>query len=256
MVLLIATSFVACKNDKGLPAKEKEGELSDTLNKNIIDHSDWTALLKKYVDDKGYVDYPGFQKDSLKLNSYLQMLAANAPKDSWPIEEQLAYYINIYNAGTVQLIIRNNMPGSIKDISEGSGPWEIKFVKIGDKTVSLSTVEKGILQPMKEPRIHFAINCASESCPKLQQEAFTAEGMEEMLTKATKEFLKGPKNEISAKEPKISSIFEFYPADFKVDGKTIREFINEYSDVKINEDAKIMYLDYDWSLNDQKKIPK
>ncbi|MBT0607448.1 DUF547 domain-containing protein [Aequorivita echinoideorum] len=255
-LVLIAISAVSCKNDKGLPATEKKGELSSDIQENIVNHSEWDALLKKYVDEKGYVDYPGFQSDSLKLNAYMKNLAENPPQESWPIEEQLAYYINSYNAGTVQLIIRNNMPGSIKDITDDGGPWGTEFIKIGDKTVSLNTIEKGILQPMKEPRIHFAINCASESCPKLLREAYTAKNVDELMTRATNEFLNGPKNQITPNDPKISSIFEFYPADFKVDGKTIIEFINEYSDVKINKDAELNYIPYDWSLNNQQNIPQ
>ncbi|WP_452225050.1 DUF547 domain-containing protein [Lacinutrix chionoecetis] len=256
LLFLISGTVSSCINDKGLPAKEKETELSTNVQENIVDHSKWDALLKKYVDNKGYVNYVGFQKDSTKLKEYLNLLANNPPKESWPIEEQLAYYINIYNAGTVLLITRHNMPGSIRDISvDGKGPWQIEFIKIGKETVSLTTVEKGILQPMKEPRIHFAINCASESCPKLLREAYTAKNVEKLMERATKEFLNGPKNKITADKPMISSIFEFYPADFKVNDLTIREYINQYSEVKINEDAEIQYIEYDWSLNNQKNIP-
>ena len=253
--ILLSCILIACKGDKGLPSDEKQGELDTNLTTNIVDHSNWDALLKKYVDQEGYVDYPAFQADSVKVNEYMDYLASNVPQESWPIEEQLAYYINIYNAGTVQLIIRNDMPGSIRDITEDGGPWNKKFVKIGEKTLSLGTIEKGILQPMKEPRIHFAINCASESCPKLLRDAYTAKNVDQLMDRATTEFLNGPKNNISKDKPKVSSIFEFYPADFKLNGLTIREYINQYSDVKINEDATIEYIPYDWSLNNQKSIP-
>lgn len=257
VLLILAITLFACKNDKGLPSKEKEQDLSTNLNENIIDHSDWEVLLKKYVDTQGYVDYPGFQKDSTKVNTYLDKLAANPPQESWPIEEQLAYYINIYNAGTVKLITRHNMPGSIRDISvDGKGPWQIEFLTIGDKKISLGTVEKAILQPMKEPRIHFAINCASESCPKLLREAYTAKNVEELMERATKEFMNGPKNEIKKDTAMVSSIFEFYPADFKVKKPSIREYINQYSKIKIGEDTPIKYIPYDWSLNNQKNIPQ
>ena len=251
--LLVLSS---CLSDKDLPAKEKEGELSTDITKSIVDHSKWDGLLKKYVDKKGYVDYSGFQKDSLNLNKYIDYLAKTPPQENWSIEEQLAYYINLYNAGTVQLIIRHDMPGSIRDIEDnGTGPWQSEFLTIGDKKISLGAVEKAILMPMKEPRIHFAINCASESCPKLLREAYTAENVEELMERATKEFLNGPRNDIKKDTARISSIFQFYPADFKVRHPSVKAYINQYTEAELDENTVLMYIKYDWSLNNQKNPP-
>lgn len=222
--------------------------ISTTANSAVnIDHSQWDKLLKKYVNKEGFVDYAGFKKDVAALDSYLDQLSKNEPNEAWSVQELLAYYINLYNAGTVKLIVENYPVNSIKDISR---PWGKNRISIGDSMISLDNIEHGILRKMNEPRIHFALNCASISCPKLLNEAFTASKINEQLERATKEFINADKNDISASNPKISSLFDWYKKDFKVNGKTdVIGFINRYSDVKISQDAKISYMKYDWNLN-------
>lgn len=213
----------------------------------IIDHSQWDQLLKKHVDEKGLVDYKGFQNDVLELDGYLRMLSKNAPTDAWSRKELLAYYINLYNAATVKLIVENYPVKSIKDISR---PWGKDRIAIADKMISLDQIEHGILRKMNEPRIHFALNCASISCPKLLNEAFTAGKINEQLELVTKEFINSDKNDISPSNAKISSLFDWYKKDFKVNGEVdVITFINRYSKVKINPNAKISYMKYDWNLN-------
>lgn len=237
---------------QGQPTKEVDDTLtSSTANSAVnVDHSEWSSLLKKYVNDKGFVDYKGFKKDEAKLDSYLTMLSKMEPNDKWSVQELLAYYINIYNAATVKLILNNYPTKSIKDIK---GAWTKGFVKIGDKDISLGAIENGVLRKMDEPRIHFAINCASFSCPKLMNEAYTAAKINEQLDAAAKEFINSDKNDISANTPKFSKIFDFYTGDFKVDGKKdLIAYINQYSNIKINPNAKYGFKEYDWSLNEQK----
>ncbi len=213
----------------------------------IIDHSQWDQLLKKHVDENGFVDYKGFQNDVLELDGYLRMLSKDAPTDVWSRKELLAYYINLYNAATVKLIVENYPVKSIKDISR---PWGKNRVAIADKMISLDEIEHGILRKMNEPRIHFALNCASISCPKLLNEAFTAEKINAQLELVTKEFINSDKNDISPSNAKISSLFDWYKKDFKVNGKVdVIAFINRYSKVKIDPNAKISYMKYDWNLN-------
>ena len=193
-------------SSQGQPTKEVENELtSTTANSSVnIDHSQWDKLLKKYVDNEGMVNYKGFKKDEAKLDEYLQMLSEKNPTDDWSVQELLAYYINLYNAATVKLIVENYPVKSIKDID---GAWTKGRVAVGDKMLSLGGIENGILRKMNEPRIHFAINCASISCPKLLDEAYTAAKINEQLERATKEFINSDKNEISTSNPKVSSIF-------------------------------------------------
>ena len=249
--ILYSCNFLSAAGagSEGLPIKEVNNELiSTTANSTVnIDHSQWDKLLKKYVDKEGFVDYVGFKKDVASLDSYLKMLSKNQPNEDWSVQELLAYYINLYNAGTVRLIVENYPVKSIKDLSR---PWSKDRVYVGDKKISLNVIEHGILRKMDEPRIHFALNCASISCPKLLNEAYTASKINEQLERASKEFIDSDKNDISASNLKISSLFDWYRKDFKVNGKTdVIGFINQYSSIKINPNANISYLDYNWNLN-------
>jgi len=234
-------------NGKGLPTKTVQGSLAILHPvSDIVDHSQWNALLKKYVGDDGKVDYKGFLQDENQLNHYLNSLSNQVPTNDWSVQEQLAYYINLYNAQTVALILRNYPLKSIKDID---GPWTKDFIKIGDKELSLGALEHSILRKMNEPRIHFAINCASGSCPKLFNEAFTPEKLEEQLEKAARGFINSGNNTITADKLELSRIFKWYKGDF--DNGELILYINPYTKIDIAPQAKIKYKEYDWSLNER-----
>lgn len=250
--LLVTLALVGCFGPKGLDVKTVDGQLSEEVDSNIIDHSEWNGMLQEFVDEKGFVDYQGFKKNKQQLDSYLQMLAENPPQGNWPVEEQLAYFINLYNAATVQLVTENYPIESIKDIGGLKGPFLQSFIQVGNEEMTLANLEKGILQKMNEPRIHFAINCASYSCPKLLNQAYTAKNLSKMMDQATTEFINGDKNNLDQYEPELSRIFDWYKSDFTDTGMSIPEYINQYSKTKISAEASISYLPYDWSLNDQK----
>ncbi len=218
-----------------------------------ITHEMWDSLLQQYVSEDGKVNYQGFKRDSVRLNEYLNLLSKNHPSEqNWSREEQLAYWINAYNAFTVKLIVDNYPVQSIKDIKKGiafvNSVWDIKFIQIEDRSYDLNNIEHGILRPkFKEPRIHFAINCASASCPKLLNRAYNANRLDKQLDEAAQAFLADPfKNKIAADRIEISKIFSWFQGDF---GDVI-DFINRYSTVKINRNAKVEHLEYDWSLNE------
>lgn len=234
-------------NAKGLPTPDASEQTSSEKDP-VIDHSAWNNLLKKHVNASGMVDYKGFKNDRSKLDEYLKLLSSQEPSKDWGANELLAYYINLYNAYTVDLILRNYPVKSIKDIDS---PWTSEFIKVGDTEISLGGIENSILRKMNEPRIHFAINCASISCPKLLNEAYTADKIEEQLEKVTMEFINSDKNEISKNSAKLSSIFDWYKKDFKENG-TLIEYINQYSNTKINSGANISYKEYNWNLNEAK----
>jgi len=218
-----------------------------------IKHTSWDALLKKYVSASGHVNYKGFVADKAKLNAYCDLLSKNAPKASWSKNQKLAYWINAYNAFTVKLIVDNYPVKSIKELGGSvykvNTPWDKKFIKIGGETLDLNNIEhQKIRGNFNEPRIHFAVNCASISCPKLRNEAFTASKLEAQLTAQTKYFLKH-KNTIDGSNPKLSKIFKWYAGDFKKKEGSVTAFINKYSTVKIKDGAPLSYLNYNWNLN-------
>jgi hypothetical protein len=211
-----------------------------------INHSSWTNFLQKYVSHEGQVNYQAIKVNVSDLKNYLNLLAQNTPNDSWSKNEKLAYWINAYNAFTIKLITDNLPLTSIKDIKN---PWDQEFIQMNGEMISLNYIEHEILRNTGEPRIHFAIVCASESCPKLQNEAFVADKLEEQLTQATNEFLNDDsKNKISFEELELSKIFKWFSKDFKQNGSLI-DFINKYSEVNILDNAKITYIDYSWKLN-------
>ena len=228
---------------------QKPSEVHYENSVETLDHTSWDMLLKKYVDDNGNVNYKSFKNDADKLNNYLDHLAKNPISNVAKKEERLAYYINLYNAGTVQLILENYPLESIRDIFR---PWGKDKVLIGDDKYSLGEIEHDVLRKMNEPRIHFAINCASFSCPKLSNEAFTVSRMEEQLEEATSSFINDPtKNKISANSVELSKIFKWYKGDFT--GKnTLIDYINKYSDKEISKNSEIDYLTYDWRLNEKR----
>ena len=250
-------------NDIGLKifgwVKKAKGESVnlDLINNKVTDkmqHDEWDILLKKYVSDKGGVDYQGLLKDADALSKYLNDLTIHPPGKNWSEAEQLAYWINAYNAFTVKLILDNYPLKSIKDISDGlpmiNSPWDIKFFKIGTIDFDLNTIEHDILRiQFKEPRIHFAINCASFSCPKLRNEAYTAAKLEFQLEEQTRAFINNPdKNIITKKRTKLSKIFDWFQSDF-LKYSTLEDFLKKYNPA-IKKENKLEYMDYNWTLNE------
>ena len=219
-------------------------------------HEQWTNLLQKHVNPDGWVNYDGFIKDSLQLNNYLQQIESNYPNEkNWSREQILAYWINAYNAYTVQIVIRNYPVASIKDIKPGvaflNSVWDIKFITIEGEQLDLNNIEHNILRKMNEPRIHFAVNCASYSCPKLLNTAYEAATIDNQLNQQAIDFINDPKrNVITAEKADVSSIFNWFTGDFTNDG-SLKDFLNKYSKVPINENTGINFLEYNWNLNKQ-----
>ena len=206
----------------------------------------WDGLLQKYVSNDGVVNYKGLAADqsfALCISTFEQML----PDDSWRREEEMCFWINVYNAFTVKLIIDNYPLKSITDLDK---PWDKKFIKLKGKTFSLNQIENEILRPkFKDPRIHFAINCASYSCPRLLNRAFMPMSLNSMLDQMAKDFLNDPKrNKITADKAEISQIFDWYKEDFILNGSLVN-FINRFSTVKISKETPISFLEYNWNLN-------
>lgn len=227
----------------------------------VVSHDKWTALVEKHVGTDGLVDYKGFMKDKNELQSYLDILSENAPAKSWSENDKIAYWLNAYNVFTIKLITDNYPLKSIKDLGGKNQvifintPWDIKFFKIKDKTMTLNRIEHRILRSnFKEPRIHFALNCASMSCPKLRREAYTGSKLDVQLTDQAKDFLRDDsRNKITANNPKVSAIFDFYGRDMvKWSGKTLIGYINQYAKVKIEENTQLQFLEYNWDLNEKK----
>jgi bisphosphoglycerate-dependent phosphoglycerate mutase len=209
-------------------------------------HDGFDALLKKYVSSSGKVNYAGFKNDESKLDSYLQKLEKANVEKSWGREKELAFWINAYNANTIKLILKNYPVKSIMDLHNGK-PWNLKWIKIGQRTLSLNDIENDIIRPkFNEPRIHFAVNCAAKSCPPLLNKAWTEKNLNSNLERQTKSFINNSNyNTLTSGKVEISKIFDWYGKDF---GNLIA-YLNKYADTKIPSGTSINFKSYDWNLN-------
>ncbi len=212
-----------------------------------IDYALWKDLLQKNVSRDGVVNYNGFKKDVVKLNAFLRQVSATNITSSWSKSDKIAYWINAYNAYTVKLILNYLPVNSIKEIDN---PWKKSFFSIHNKTMDLSTIEHEILRKFKDPRIHFAINCASASCPKLIREPYKAGNLDRLLEQQTTEFINDPfHNTISPYTVRVSKIFDWYKKDFKETHGNVVNFINQYSKSLIADQKDKGYKEYDWTIN-------
>lgn len=230
------------------------------------EHTDFSKLLNSGVIEKGSqtaVDYDYFKRNVNALTQYLTKLESVSQQDfkNWNENQQLAFLINAYNAFTIKLIV-DNYPGidSIRDLGGFfSSPWDKEFFTLFGNKTNLDHIEHGMLrEEYNEPRIHFAINCASRSCPALQNTAFIATSLNEQLENAAFQFIRDPAhnrfNE-NKKRLEVSSIFKWFKEDFTKSG-SLKEYIVPYFTDDSNLQAalqekniKIIFLDYDWSLN-------
>ena len=249
LLYLLISLFFACQSDP--PPRGDDAQPPS--------HQLWNELLKKHVDSEGMVDYEGFIRDKEKLQQYLDQLSQTPPDpESWSEAEQLAYWINAYNAFTIMLIAYNYPVESIENLHPTlniptiNTVWHKEFFKIGGQASSLDKIEHEILRKQfKEPRIHFAINCASFSCPPLRREAFTAKKLDDQLEEQAKSFINDPKcNRLSADRVQLSKIFSWFEGDFTRNEKLI-DYLNRYANTKMKPDASISYMEYDWKLNKQ-----
>ena len=209
------------------------------------------SLLQKNVDKTGRVDYQSLKNNETLLDNYLAYIQNNEPTKDWSSNKKKAFWINTYNAYTIKIILNNYPLKSIRDIKiDGKTAWKIPFVKVGQKRYTLDQIEHEILRKkFNDPRIHVGVNCASVSCPRLWNFAFTEDNIAYSLDNLMKVFINDTtRNKISKNNVALSEIFNWFSKDFMKNG-TIINYLNTYAAIKISEKASIKYLTYDWSLN-------
>jgi hypothetical protein len=224
---------------------------------SIVDHSLYARLLAQYVIN-GRVDYSGLKKEESLLDDYLKVLETT---DTQQLDrsEQFAFYINAYNAWTLKLILsRYPDVHSIWDMGGRifNKPFQKKIARIDGDTVTLDHIENDILRPrFKDPRVHFAINCAAKSCPPLRSEPYTGAMLDRQLNEMAASFINSPTaNRLEGETFYVSKIFKWFSDDFRPDVLTFF-FRFATADLKarlisLKDRMEIRYLDYDWSLND------
>ena len=222
-----------------------------------VDNSIFADLLGKYVN-QGQVDYDGLKREESRLDAYLKILSEVDP-DALERDDRFAFYVNAYNAWTVKLILtRYPDLKSIKDLgSLFRSPWKKKIVRIDGNVISLDNVEHDILRPdFKDPRVHFAINCAAFSCPPLRSEPYEGGRIDAQLDDATRSFVNNP-NRTYLKDGTlyVSKIFDWFGEDFDNDPYS---FVVEYAEGDLKDRLQagkgnigVKYMDYDWTLNNR-----
>lgn len=231
------------------------GLVSTSWASLAVDNSVYAALLEKYVKE-GVVDYQGFKNEESKLDQYLKVLE-KTDSSKLSRNEQFAFYINAYNAWTIKLIL-SGYPGvkSIKELgSIFKSPWKKRLARIDGDVVTLDHIEHDILRPKyKDPRVHFAINCASKGCPPLRSEPYRGDILDQQLDEMARAFINDPKrNRLEGKTLYVSRIFKWFKEDFDDD---IAGFFLKYAQGDLKKalesrrgEIEIDYLSYDWSLN-------
>lgn len=239
----------------------------DNQSDQVVDHSAWQSLLNVYLNDQhpsgvNRFNYKAVSKeDNDKLDGYLEYLQSLKPRQL-NSQEQFAYWVNLYNAKTVDYIVSGVQKDNIESIKEirsllvVPGPWKRKDLKIEGKKVSLDDIEHGILRPIwLDHRIHFAVNCASIGCPNLLKTVFTSENTEELLDYAQESFLQHPRA-VKYQDGKLvlTSLMDWYGADFADNKSELLDYLSDFVaeellDVLV-ENPTIVYA-YDWKLNAQ-----
>ena len=242
-----------------------------SIKGNTVDHSLFNEILDEY-NYSGNVDYQGLKSEP-KLEEYLKILSGTIPEKLKDNDEKIAFWINVYNAFTIKAIVDNYPVESINDLHKGgrilghilsTTIWDQDFIEINGQLYSLNDVEHEILRKeFTEPRIHFAIVCASISCPVLKNEAFTADKLDDQLQDQSLQFFKDvTKNKFDTenKMAYISKILDWFEEDFGNNDEEILLYVSNFTDKKIAldirnnlDDWSIDYLNYDWGLNDHKK---
>jgi Protein of unknown function, DUF547 len=268
LALLVAQTAGAAPKADLWPRWEK----NDPANKQKVDHSAWDAFLKKYIvaphpSGINRVNYATVApEDRTALANYVKSLESVAVS-GYSRAEQRAYWINLYNAKTVELILTRFPVKSIRDINISPGlfsigPWGAKLMTVEGEKLALDDIEHRILRPIwKDNRIHYAVNCASLGCPNLQPAAFTAENTESLLERGAREYVNHRRGvSLQSGKLKVSSLYVWFQEDFGGSAEGLMEHWAKYAG-KTLADALLSYSgglehDYDWRLNDAEPKPQ
>ncbi len=227
-----------------------------------IDHSSWNRLLSIYIEEKQGLNYFRYSSvspaDREELASYLDRLQS-VIVTQLNQRQQYAYWINLYNALTIKVILDHYPVKSIRKISYSllvRGPWKKNLVTVEGMKLSLDDIEHEILRPVfRDNRIHYAVNCASIGCPNLQATAFTADNIESLLDDAARQYINHPRGvTIHGDQLIVSSIFDWYVEDFGGSDREIIKHLIQYAEPGLARELatfrKISDYEYDWRLNE------
>lgn len=262
-IILTSSFYSAASIAKPLSYWDKSGPaISQDVN-----HSQWLHILNHYLivgEDEASINEFNYQgvttADKVILKQYLTQLQSINPLQHTKAQQQ-AYWINLYNALTVQLILDNYPVKSITKLGErffSFGPWDDDAAVVNGKTLSLNDIEHEILRPIwLDPRIHYAVNCASYGCPNLAATAFTANNMEQLLTAGAYAYINHPRGvTVKGDDLEVSSIYKWYAEDFGDNDQALIEHLKRYAKPQLKQALQSFQqnpgdidFEYDWRLN-------
>ncbi|MEL6408900.1 MAG: DUF547 domain-containing protein [Pseudomonadota bacterium] len=245
------------------PKAHKSWVGHNPANTQAIDHSEWSRLLGKYIKRDGSgLNRFAYGKvsaaDKAALDNYIDSLSKVKITDR-SRAVQKAYWINLYNALTVDLILDNYPVSSIRDIKSGLisiGPWGKELVKVENRDLSLDNIEHNILRPIwQDARIHYAVNCASVGCPNLHNKAFTARNTEKLLDQLARDYVNSPRGlSISNDRVTVSKIYKWFAYDFGNSEDAVLQHLGKYATADrraaLQKVGRIDNSRYDWALNE------
>lgn len=269
IVLLVLTTLTLSGEARADAAQDLFARAAASSSQTI-DHSVWDRLLKTYVkpgsDGMNRVDYAAFKSTAQgELKLYIARLETVDPREL-NRAEQFALLANLYNARTIDIVLDHYPIKSIKDISLGGGlfaafaggPWKAKVTRLGGVELSLDDIEHGILRPVfKDPRVHYAVNCASIGCPNIGTEAFTGARLNQQLDAAARAYVNHPRGvRIEGTTAAVSSIYTWFKGDFGGEDRGVLAHLLKHAAEPLAEKLRtvssISYQTYDWGLNDTK----
>ena len=250
-----------------LPARASEPPPANRQPAMTVDHSLWKRILTSYIrttDDGVHLFAYGkvTPADHQRLKQYISSLEVTRV-EALPRDEQMAFWINLYNAKTIDIVLDHYPVKTIRDISLGgglltTGPWKKQVMTVGGQPLSLDNVEHDILRKQwKDPRVHYAVNCASFSCPNLSGKPFTGKDLDAMLDAGAKAYINHPRGATFRNDRLVlSQIFEWYRKDFGSTDAEVIAHLARYASpdlkAKLATTRSIASYGYDWSLNDAK----
>jgi len=214
----------------------------------------WAAVLMRFVDSRGRIDFAAIASDPSDLDRYVAYLAAEDPRSTPSAfltpEDSLAYYLNAYNALAMYNVLQSGIPPEL-------GTIKVRFfyrnrLRLGGRSISLYALENRIVRPLGDPRVHFALNCMVRACPRLPREPFEGAHLDSQLDSAARLFFSEERNvrlDASRRTVYLSEILRFYTKDFLAKAPSLIAYANLYRSEPIPTDWETDFIPYDWSLN-------
>lgn len=222
--------------------------------------SRWDLVLKRNVDSEGRVDFTRLAEDHADLDRVVAFIMDIDPVSSPALfptaDARLAYYINAYNALAMHGVLEADVPRRFGWFGRLRF-FYLQTFTVGRRAISLYDLENKVIRPFGDPRVHFALNCMTVSCPRLPQAAFTAAGLDRELDTAARVFVEEPRNvavDNGRREVTLSAIFDFYTKDFLASAPSLIAYVNRYRTEPIPSGYRVVFADYDWTINDRSRL--